>query len=73
LAWKKGVYPPPPNPPRHKATHTLESSDAFDEEDQLRFSVENVGALPDVGNPGRLVFLTTDGKVYVDTGTDWVA
>ena len=34
----------------------------------LEFKVENVGALPAAGNKGRLVYLTTNDNVYLDTG-----
>lgn len=35
--------------------------------------VEIVAALPAFGNQGRTVFLTTDNKLYRDTGTAWTA
>lgn len=35
--------------------------------------VENVTSLPANGNPGRVVFDTTTGGFYVDTGTVWTA
>jgi len=34
----------------------------------LEFKVENVGALPSAGNKGRLVYLTTNDNIYLDTG-----
>lgn len=34
--------------------------------------LEILDALPAVGTAGRLVFLTTDGKIYRDNGTAWV-
>jgi len=34
----------------------------------LEFRVENVGALPTAGNKGRLLYLTTDNNIYLDTG-----
>ena len=36
-----------------------------------RAQVENVGALPTAGIKGRIVFLTTDNKFYMDNGTSY--
>jgi hypothetical protein len=36
-------------------------------------AVESLGALPAPGNAGRVVRLTTDGKIYVDNGTAFEA
>lgn len=33
--------------------------------------IPSVNALPAAGRKGRLVFLTTDSKVYKDTGAAW--
>ena len=35
--------------------------------------IEVVAALPTAGTAGRVVFLTTDSKIYRDTGTAWTA
>jgi hypothetical protein len=35
--------------------------------------IEVVATLPTVGTAGRVVFLTTDNKLYRDTGTAWTA
>ena len=35
--------------------------------------VEIVGSLPAAGTQGRVVFLTTDGKLYRDDGSNWTA
>jgi hypothetical protein len=35
--------------------------------------IENVGALPTAGVKGRVVFLTTDSKVYIDDGSNFIA
>ena len=34
----------------------------------LEFRIENVGSLPAGGNKGRLVYLTTNDNIYLDTG-----
>jgi len=38
----------------------------------LNLRAENVAALPAAGVVGRLVYLTTDGMIYRDTGAAWV-
>ncbi len=35
--------------------------------------IETVSSLPTAGTAGRIVFLTTDNKLYRDTGTSWTA
>lgn len=45
----------------------------FQENEALAFRVENVADLPEAGHAGRVVFLLSDGKIYVDTGSAWVA
>jgi len=49
--------------------------DVFTKGQHFGFRFENVSALPanSAQNIGRSVFNTTAGKVYVDTGTAWVA
>jgi hypothetical protein len=36
-----------------------------------RAQIENVGALPAAGTKGRVVFLTTDNRFYIDNGSAW--
>lgn len=38
---------------------------------EAREGIPVVATLPAAGRKGRLVFLTTDGKVYKDTGAAW--
>lgn len=39
---------------------------------ETREGIPVVTSLPAFGRKGRLVFLTTDSKVYKDTGSAWV-
>lgn len=34
--------------------------------------IEMLDSLPDAGTAGRLVYLTTDGKLYIDNGSVWL-
>jgi len=34
----------------------------------VNFKAENIGTLPAAGNKGRIVYLTTDDHIYLDTG-----
>lgn len=34
----------------------------------LNFRIENVAELPSAGDPGRVVYLTTDEHLYLDRG-----
>jgi hypothetical protein len=31
------------------------------------------GSLPAYGNPGRIIWVTDENKIYVDTGSAWVS
>jgi hypothetical protein len=57
----------------HTGSIIPDANQDFQENEALAFRVENIGTLPTAGNKGRLVCLTTDNKVYYDTGSAWVA
>jgi len=53
---------------RTDGTRALTGNQSFGLNEATNIALENLGALPSAGTTGRVVYLTTDDHLYLDTG-----